>query len=214
MKKIFLILIVAFFSGLTIYGAASGRESSGRSSSKKTTKSRTKTTTPKSSSSKSSNLNGHEAVNLGLSVKWAKCNLGASSPFERGEFYRWSDQGDTARKLWGGTWRTPNYNEVMELYRYCRWEWKKCTYSDDRYKYCSYGYLITGPNGNSIFLPANGRKYYSDSINLVEEGFYWTSCYVMEMGIKKPTVLSFSSSRVYFPNYENIYGMGIRPVTN
>lgn len=34
--------------------------------------------------------NGHEYVDLGLSVKWATCNVGATKPEEHGGFYVWS----------------------------------------------------------------------------------------------------------------------------
>lgn len=132
---------------------------------KKTTRSRqsSKTTVKKTNSS---NLNGHEAVDLGLSVKWAKCNLGASSPYERGGFYRWTDSRDYACDIWGCSWRTPSSNEVQELYSKCRWEWRRCTYSDDTYSYCTHGYLITGPNGKQIFLPANGRQFKNNTNSL------------------------------------------------
>lgn len=33
----------------------------------------------------------HEAVDLGLSVKWAKCNVGANSPEEYGEYFAWGE---------------------------------------------------------------------------------------------------------------------------
>lgn len=36
-------------------------------------------------------INGHEAVDLGLSVKWATCNIGASKPEDVGEKYRWGE---------------------------------------------------------------------------------------------------------------------------
>ena len=32
-------------------------------------------------------INGHEAVDLGLSVKWATCNVGAESPEQYGGYY-------------------------------------------------------------------------------------------------------------------------------
>ena len=35
--------------------------------------------------------NGHEWVDLGLSVKWASCNVGASSPSEYGEYFAWGE---------------------------------------------------------------------------------------------------------------------------
>lgn len=38
---------------------------------------------------------GHEYVDLGLSVKWATCNIGASSPEEYGDYFAW---GETAPK--------------------------------------------------------------------------------------------------------------------
>ena len=39
----------------------------------------------------SGKLSGHEYVDLGLSVKWAKCNLGASTATEIGDFYAWGE---------------------------------------------------------------------------------------------------------------------------
>ena len=37
------------------------------------------------------NAKGHEYVDLGLSVKWATCNLGASRPEEFGDYYAWGE---------------------------------------------------------------------------------------------------------------------------
>ena len=35
--------------------------------------------------------NGHEYVDLGLSVKWATCNVGASQPEEYGDYFAWGE---------------------------------------------------------------------------------------------------------------------------
>ncbi len=35
--------------------------------------------------------NGHEWVDLGLSVKWATCNVGATKPEEYGNYYAWGE---------------------------------------------------------------------------------------------------------------------------
>ena len=35
--------------------------------------------------------NGHEWVDLGLSVKWATCNVGASTPNDYGRYYAWGE---------------------------------------------------------------------------------------------------------------------------
>lgn len=54
---------------------------------------------------------GHEYVDLGLSVKWATCNVGASTPEDYGSFYAWGEtktkQSFTAKNYvfrTGGTW--------------------------------------------------------------------------------------------------------------
>lgn len=48
---------------------------------------------------------GHEYVDLGLSVRWATCNLGASSPENSGNYYAW---GETEMKdsctVWNYRW--------------------------------------------------------------------------------------------------------------
>ena len=37
------------------------------------------------------NHNGHEYVDLGLSVKWATCNVGASKPEDYGDYFAWGE---------------------------------------------------------------------------------------------------------------------------
>lgn len=39
----------------------------------------------------SGTINGHEYVDLGLSVKWAVCNIGANSPEDYGDYYAWGE---------------------------------------------------------------------------------------------------------------------------
>ena len=36
-------------------------------------------------------MNGHEFVDLGLSVKWATCNIGADSPSDFGGYFAWGE---------------------------------------------------------------------------------------------------------------------------
>ncbi|MBR2475037.1 MAG: hypothetical protein IKB57_00655 [Bacteroidaceae bacterium] len=45
----------------------------------------------KESSSKPGINNGHEYVDLGLSVKWAACNIGATIPEEYGDYFAWGE---------------------------------------------------------------------------------------------------------------------------
>ena len=36
-------------------------------------------------------INGHEVVDLGLSVNWATCNIGATKPEECGDYFAWGE---------------------------------------------------------------------------------------------------------------------------
>ena len=60
--------------------------------------------------------NGHEYIDLGLSVKWATCNVGATKPEEEGNFFAW---GETAPKT-TYKWSTYKYgSDEDELTKYC-----------------------------------------------------------------------------------------------
>ena len=74
------------------------------------------------------------------------------------------DKYDAATNMLGKNWRLPTDEECQELLNNCKWETKIIDGIEGR--------LVTGPNGNSIFLPFNqkdikSRKYVS--------GHYWTS---------------------------------------
>lgn len=133
-----------------------------------------------------------EAIDLGLSVKWASCNVGAKKDSEVGDFYLWGEtetknyyyddsytldagtlprniantQYDVAHVKWGGKWRMPTETELKELIA-C--ESRKAT-RDGRE-----GYMFYGKNGNTIFLPATGFAYKSEIRYDGEEGAYWSS---------------------------------------
>lgn len=132
--------------------------------------------------------NGHEYVELGLSVKWATCNLGANTPSDAGGYYRFGEltpktsssgryegcpaysiSNDAAYNNWGGSWRLPTASEAEELANNCTWTWTSINGMN--------GYQVVGKNGNSIFIPAAG--YIHESSYKVtyygENGFYWTS---------------------------------------
>lgn len=118
-------------------------------------------------------------IDLGLSVKWAAYNVGASSPEGRGGLFGWADptgekiskynddypssdpprdisgtEYDIARSKWGDSWRLPKQEEFEELSEQCKWEW--ITYKETE------GYLVIGPNKNSIFFPAVGWSALKD----------------------------------------------------
>ncbi|GEM_PF-6460936 len=106
-----------------------------------------------------------EAVDLGLSVKWASCNLGARNPQEYGEYFQWTSD-DPATKLLGSQWRTPSLIEWQELESNCKWE----TFSYNEVK----GYRVSSTSG-SIFLPYAGWQVALEKQWVGTRGSYWSS---------------------------------------
>lgn len=77
---------------------------------------------------------------------------------------------DAASVIWGDKWRTPTDAEWTELRENCTWTW-----TDDYNQTGIKGQVVTGSNGNSIFLPSAG---YMEGANLYEDGShgnYWAS---------------------------------------
>ena len=138
------------------------------------------------------------AVDLGLSVKWACCNVGAESPEGYGGYYAWGETEeksnytwenykyynsstgdfnnigsnisgtsyDVAHVKWGGSWRMPTWDEINELCYMCSWEWTSVNGVS--------GQKVTGPNGNSIFLPAAGGRLGTEVGLRGLYGYYWS----------------------------------------
>lgn len=75
---------------------------------------------------------------------------------------------DAARQARGGGWRIPTPEECEELTKECILTWCKI---DER----KAGMLVTGPNGNRIFLPAYGMMHGTELREFGETCCYWTS---------------------------------------
>ena len=188
---------------------------------------------------------GAQAVDLGLSVKWASCNVGANSPEEYGDYFAWGEvkpksvynwstykycngsdntftkynsdsrygrvdnkstleaQDDVATANWGGAWRMPTKAEQDELRKKCKWKWTSLNGVN--------GYKVTGPNGNSIFLPAAGCMD-GTSLNFVGSGGdYWSS----SLRTSDPNYayyVSFYLSNVSRSSLSRYRGRSVRPV--
>lgn len=179
-----------------------------------------------------------QEVDLGLSVKWAGWNVGASSPEEYGGYYAWGEteeksdysedtykylcdedgdgvkeyvnignnisgtEYDVARQKWGGSWRMPTKEEFNELLSKCTWTW--ITYKGIN------GYKVTGPNGNSIFLPATG---YRDGTSLNNQGSCGYHCSgTWYEGYSNPWDLYFYNGYHNFGTFDRYYGFPVRPV--
>ena len=62
-------------------------------------------------------INGHEYVDLGLSVKWATCNVGAYAPEEYGSYYAWGETTEKSDYSWD-TYKWCDGDEYS-LFKYC-----------------------------------------------------------------------------------------------
>lgn len=178
-----------------------------------------------------------QQVDLGLSVYWAGYNLGTTEPADTGYYYSWGETEpkfdyseytyqygdsenctyigddisgtgyDAATVTWGEGWRTPTLKEMRELLERCKWKWIEMK--------DMVGYLVTGPNGNSIFLPYAGHMESEFKCGIC---YYWTSTYKKE---KYRTVNAWNLNLEYHenPTVDHIYqrryvGRLIRPVKN
>ena len=174
--------------------------------------------------------NGYQYVDLGLSVKWATCNLGATSPEKSGHYFSWGEilpnkdakyteknsktfdkpfqdiSGnplyDAARANMKGGWRIPTRDELKELVNKCRFDWDSV----------KKGYRITGPSGKSIFIPVSGI-YTSSKLTLVKKACNLWSSTPYKGKNKLTHTLFFNSENIY--SIGTIYrymGCNIRPV--
>ena len=112
-------------------------------------------------------------------------------------------QDDAAYVNWGPLWRMPTKEQQDELRESCLWRWTTRNGVN--------GYLVTGPNENTLFLPVTG---YCNSVYLVDasaSGCYW-SCTVNSDYPSDANRLSFDSRGVYGGHIMRIDGFTVRPV--
>ncbi len=178
----------------------------------------------------SGTINGYEYVDLDLSVKWARYNVGATSPSGYGDYFAWGEtktkseyteensetygkemgdisgdaRYDAARANWGSTWRLPTAEEIDELKNKCKWKWAKIG------NYV--GWKVTGPNGNSIFLPAAGYRYGSSLYYQGSYGNFWSST-PYEGSTDRACYLYFGSGSFLRGWYYRRHGFSVRPVS-
>ena len=178
-----------------------------------------------------------EAVDLGLSVLWATCNVGASAPEDYGDYFAWGETKPKGYYFWdtykfGDLANFTKYNSVDGLTRLAleddaaavNWGgyWRMPTMAEveELFDNCSWtwttknginGYQIIGRNGKSIFLPAAGFSDWDDFYDEGEFAGYWMS----ELGPYESdgTYLAFTK-KTKFKNksFFRYRGYSIRPV--
>lgn len=175
-----------------------------------------------SASEKSASSHDPECVDLGLSVKWASCNIGATSPEDNGDYFAWGEtepkseytvdnysysdrptmlpsNADAATVNWGDGWRMPTKEEFEELTEKCD---LKCSDS---------GCKVTGPNGNSIFLPAAGYRVNKDIFGVGYCGDY-RSASRLSGNLDRAWGFGFSSNGHGMNGDSHDYGISVRAV--
>ena len=183
------------------------------------------------------NNHDHEYVDLGLpsGLKWATCNVGATTPEEYGDYFAWGEvepkttynldtykyydgsnftkytgsdktvldpEDDAATANWGGAWRMPTKAEQDELRTKCTWNWTTQNGVN--------GYKVTGPNGNSIFLPAAGCMDEGTLVSAGSGGLYWSSLLTDDPG--DAYFVELSSDYVDWTFSDRYHGFTVRPV--
>lgn len=162
----------------------------------------------------------NDYVDLGLSVKWSKYNLGANSVTAFGKYfgfkYKYPVNSSTIiyvsqtestipgyyikEKLesYSSIGRLPNKEEWQELIGRCQWIWENENGTN--------GYRIIGPSGNCIFLPAAGL-FINDPMDCEtglssqnERGIYLSDCIWYDQSDKsiKGDCLKFWNNGIQF----------------
>ena len=183
--------------------------------------------------------NDYAYVDLGLSVKWATCNVGATSSEEYGDYFAW---GETTAKSDYSTSNCPTYGlSISQLQSQgyidsegnltaqydaatANWggNWRMPTKAEIQelidkcnWKWTTqngvYGYKVKGPNGNSIFLPAAGRVGSSLG-SAGSSGLYWSSTPGEKYGNLACYLYFDSDDRIMSYYYHRFYGLSVRPV--
>lgn len=172
-------------------------------------------------------------VDLGLSVKWAACNLGASTPAGTGGYYAWGETSpkknytednytyyktgtgyiDISEDITGSEYDAATVNLGNDWRLPTKAEYEElltnCTWTYGQVEGVD-GFFVVGKNGNSIFLPKKGIFIYSLATD-DDYNSYWCSTIVKDskcayaLNLERDIIKKI----VYKPRW---YGLQIRPV--
>lgn len=181
-----------------------------------------------------------QVVDLGLSVYWASCNLGAETPEEYGNFYAWGETKPKSSYTQGNySYYNQNTTEYIEIgsdisgtqydaaTNNLGSDWRIPTYNEinELINNCTWewtqieginGYKIMGENGNSIFIPSSGFiADWGPRLYLNEKMgvSVWTSQQLDDRNDEAWFLGETLSRQIGFRNYYKYTGHPIRPVT-
>ena len=179
-----------------------------------------------------------EAIDLGLpsGTLWASYNVGAQSPEDPGGYYAWGEteqkyvftwgtykrcdgdeatvydignnigmtKYDVAHVCWGGKWRMPSNRHYDELKQKCSSEWTQFN--------GQWGMRFTGPNGNSIFMPAAGCFYSNSVIRNGDVGYYWSEDISTDINKNAMLLKLDKDGTINGMQWDRYIGLSVRPV--
>ncbi len=108
-------------------------------------------------------------------------------------------QYDAARANWGGSWRMPSLQQFKELME-C------CTYTPTT-QLGTKGFLLTGPNGATIFLPSAGYRFAMETYSGCR---YWSS--TLDQEKNNAYRLNIYNQNWDCDSNKRYYGLPVRPV--
>ena len=186
---------------------------------------------------RSGTVSGHDYVDLGLSVKWATCNIGANAPHEYGNYYAWGETEtktvyirdycktiEIKNRLFGDDKiidKRENFKDTARDNWGGTWRLPTKKEMEELVDKCTWqwttqigvnGYKVIGPNGNSIFLPAAGYCHWSSHYGVGEGGDYWCSTPYKSLGYYA-YYLGFGSGGHLVTWGNRYYGYTVRPVS-
>ena len=110
---------------------------------------------------------------------------------------------DAAYVNWGPVWRMPTLEQQQELIERCTWQWVE--------RNGVYGRLVTGPNGNTLFLPAADYRSDNSPSNEGSIGAYWSR--TLDSGYPSGLYFrNFDWKSVYLFSHIRSHGFTVRPV--
>lgn len=184
---------------------------------------------------------GQEYVDLGLSVKWATCNVGAKTPEQYGKYFAWGEVVAKDEYSWSSykyhstdftkynatdkkTTLFPSDDAAFENWG-GNWRMPTKIELDELCKNCIWtwttqngvnGYKVTskikGYTDKSIFLPAAGG--YTNVVtvdNIDVNGIYWSST-LDDYYFSAASTLAFDSDTVIVSVSNRHQGFSVRPV--
>ena len=111
---------------------------------------------------------------------------------------------DAAYVNWGPSWCMPTAEQQKELYENCS---SALTTMND-----VNGRLFTGPNGNTLFLPAAGCSWYGSLYDVGSNGYYWSRTLFPSNSSRAYNLYFYSTGKMGCARSYRLYGYTVRAV--